>query len=95
MENIRKKITVTHAGYTKANGVYKFTGIYNGYAAYCKGTDLELTDSFTIGKCGWNGGCALVMWSSHWGWGTGCDGRNCERSCVPVSITGLMAKVDC
>jgi len=73
---VLQKIVVAGAGYEKANGVYTFSGVYNGFPAYCKDSDLKPTDGFTIGKCGWNGGCGLVMWSSHWGWGVGCEGHH-------------------
>ena len=73
---LRKEVVVSEGGYKKGNGVYKFSGVYNGFPAYCKGTDLKPTDKFTISKCGWNTGCGLVMWSSTWGWGTGCDGHH-------------------
>ena len=74
--HLRYTVTVSSAGYDKANGNYKYAGVYNGYPAFCKGTDLKPTDKFTISKCGWSAGCGLVYWSSHWGWGIGCEGHH-------------------
>ena len=34
-----------------------------------QGLRPETSDGFTIGKCGWNDDCGLVMRSSRWGWG--------------------------
>ena len=37
---------------------------------------MKEKQKFTIAKCGWSGGCGLVYWASHWGWGIGCDGHH-------------------
>lgn len=41
-----------------------------------QGHSPETSDGFTIGKCGCNDNCGLVMWSSRCGWGVGCDGHH-------------------
>merc|ERR1712151_754014 len=69
-------VVVTGAGHADTNGVYTYSGIYNGYPAYCKGTSLTPDQTFTIAECGWSNGCGLLWYSSGWGWGTGCAGHN-------------------